>query len=132
MPLILFSLVILEVSSHSLTRLAWTEIFLVYASHLLPQSPTLHWDGVSRRFLFCLFIFCLGWPWTVMLLISTSKVAWNDWHVPLCSAIGWDGGLPNYLTGLASNSILPISASQVPKITGVSYQHPATLCLSCW
>jgi hypothetical protein len=34
---------------------------------------------------------CQGWPGNRILPISTSCVAWDERHVPLCPAIGWDG-----------------------------------------
>jgi hypothetical protein len=49
---------------------------------------------------------------------------------PFCS--GYVGhSFSNYLPGLASNCDLPISASQVARIIGVSHQHlaPGTLTL---
>jgi hypothetical protein len=56
--LALFAMVILEIGSCSLLRLAWTVIFLYYASHChwdgkcIPPHPTfLHWDGVSQTLL---------------------------------------------------------------------------------
>jgi hypothetical protein len=41
----------------------------------------------------------------------------------------WRWGLVNYLPGLTLNldPILPISASQVARIIGVSHQHPAKM-----
>jgi hypothetical protein len=47
---------------------------------------------------------------------------------PFCSGNFGDGSFGNYLPGLASNQDPPdllIAASQVVRITGVSYQHPA-------
>jgi hypothetical protein len=44
---------------------------------------------------------------------------------PFCSGYFGDGGLANYLLGLALNlDLLQISASQVAGIIGVSLRHP--------
>jgi hypothetical protein len=46
-------------------------LFLISASHEvwddrhIPQCPAICWDGV-------LLALCLGWPWTIILLISAS------------------------------------------------------------
>jgi hypothetical protein len=48
-------------------------------------------------------LFCLGWPRTTILLISTSHVAWDDRGVPPQPVISWNGGLTYCLLELASN-----------------------------
>jgi hypothetical protein len=44
---------------------------------------------------------------------------------PFCSGYFGDGNFANYISGLALNCDLPISASQVARITGVSHWHLA-------
>jgi hypothetical protein len=39
----------------------------------------------------------------LILWISVSCAAWNDRHMPPYSSIGGDGGLANFLPGLAPN-----------------------------
>jgi hypothetical protein len=52
-------------------------------------------------------------------------VAWNGRCVSLCPAIGWDGGLVNFLPGGPCTEILQTSASQITRIIGMNHQHPA-------
>jgi hypothetical protein len=70
-----FSLVTFEIGSHFSSRLAWTmgsppkltpHIAGISGAHSPP--PAMSWDRVSKTF-------CLGWPWSLILLISTSQVA---------------------------------------------------------
>jgi hypothetical protein len=70
----IFVLVILEIESSSLPKLAWTSILLFCASYhswddrCTPPYPAfVHWDGVFN-------FFCL--------LISASHVAWDDRSAP--------------------------------------------------
>jgi hypothetical protein len=86
--------------------------------HSPPCPAFFCWDGVSKTFF-------LGLVWNH--LISASWVIWDDRQVPPYPAVGWDGGLTNYLPGLTSNPILPISASQVGRIAGVSHCAPKLL-----
>jgi hypothetical protein len=70
-----FALVILEIGSHFLPRLAWTTILLFHTIHhhwydryIPSHAAFLHWDAGIMNF------FCLGWPWTLILQISASKI----------------------------------------------------------
>jgi hypothetical protein len=67
--------------------------------------------------------FCPGWPGTKIHPISASSVAWDNRYLTRNLAIGWDGGLWT-CRGRPWTAILLISASQVARITGVSYQYP--------
>jgi hypothetical protein len=62
--------------------------------------------------------FCSVLPRTAVPSIPTFPIVWDDKHTPPHLAIGWGGGLSNYLPQIL---ILPISASQVTVITGVSH-----------
>jgi hypothetical protein len=61
------------------------------------------------------------------LLISASLIAWDDRCASLCQAIGWVGVLWPFCLG---HKILPISASQVARITGMSHWCQALTCSS--
>jgi hypothetical protein len=83
-----FPLVIFKVGSHFMPRIASTMILLCYASH---------WSWEDRYVLpRQLFSFEMGshnlssldLPVTMNLLISASWRAWDDWCVPVHSAIG--------------------------------------------
>jgi hypothetical protein len=76
MPPALLALVILEIGSCFLPRLAWISILLFYPSHtvegtghMAPHRAVVHWLGVLQM------IFCLSWTGTAILLISASPVA---------------------------------------------------------
>jgi hypothetical protein len=60
-------------------------------------------------------LFCLGWPGTVILLISAFRVAWYDRCMPLCLLIGWDGGGVSQIFCLSwpQTEILPIPESEI-------------------
>jgi hypothetical protein len=89
-PPLFFPLVIFQVR---LLIFAWdwyqTTILLPMAFPLTGITGPCHhtqvidWKVVSQ-------VFCLGWPWTMIFLISTSSVAWitgvshHDWHSFLC------------------------------------------------
>jgi hypothetical protein len=47
--------------------------------------------------------FLPDWSGTVILLISASHIPCNDRYVPLCQAIGWDGGLTSFLPVMTLN-----------------------------
>jgi hypothetical protein len=74
-PTSLFALVILEIVFCFLPRLAWTSIFLSYASHCswddkhVPPGPAFFSIEIGP----C-EPFCLGWPGTTILPISASQV----------------------------------------------------------
>jgi hypothetical protein len=78
--------------------------------------------------------FLLRWPGVSILPISAYLIAWDDKHTLLHPAIGWDGGVSwTFCPGRSSNIILPISASQVVRIAGMSHQHPTcVLFLNRW
>jgi hypothetical protein len=97
MPLAIFARVILEIGSHFLPKLAWTMIPLFYTSCCCALSYCfpLWWDLAN--------VFCPGWPGTSVLLISASRIAWDDRHMAPYPAIGGDGGLTNILPRLSSN-----------------------------
>jgi hypothetical protein len=79
--------------------------------HCHPTFFFFCWDGFSRTF----------FPKLSILLISASCVAWDDRCVPLHPAIGWDGVLRTSFLGWPRTVILPVSVSQVDRITGVSH-----------
>jgi hypothetical protein len=117
----------LEIESRFLPRSTWTTILLFHEScfcwddrhsPLCPVFLLLRW-GLENFF----FFFNLGWPWTCMLPISW-KVACR-WQAPATVSGYWlRWGLTNFLSGagLGKNLILPISASQVARVTGVNLQ----------
>jgi hypothetical protein len=70
-----FALVILEIGSCFLPRLAWTTILLLYAScyswdvrHVSPHPTFFCWDGV-------LWTFCLDWPQNV--IFQSQPLIWE-------------------------------------------------------
>jgi hypothetical protein len=69
------------------------------------------------------------WPrlvWTMTLLFYASCCNWDDRYVPPCRAfVHWDVVSETFCLDWPWTTILPISSSQVAKITGVSHQHPA-------
>jgi hypothetical protein len=81
MPPALFALVIFEIGSHFLPRLAWTMILLcmlittvgMIGAHHHAHPAFFCWDGVSQTF-------CLGWPQTKILwsqsLVQLGLQAW--------------------------------------------------------
>jgi hypothetical protein len=78
MPPALLALVILETESHFLPRLAWTAIFLFYAScHCWDDRCAHHYDQLFS-------VFCPGWPGTTIQPISVSQVSMitrmSHWH----------------------------------------------------
>jgi hypothetical protein len=54
---------------------------------------------------------------------SASCIAWDGRHVPSCPATGWDGGLMNYLPGLALNLNPP--GLSLPSTYDYRHQPPA-------
>jgi hypothetical protein len=96
-------------------------------SCLLDRHSTA-WD--TPPFLFALVILETGShflprpAWTMILPFYTYDCHWNDRLMPPCLAFfsDWDGGLTNYFClHCPGKVILPISASQVARITGVSH-----------
>jgi hypothetical protein len=95
----------------------------------------------ARQVLYCLshsssplFLLWLFWTWVLLFaqvsldyspLFYASHSGWNDRSVPPCPTIGQGEILPVYCPGWAPTMILPISASQVARVTVVSHQHPA-------
>jgi hypothetical protein len=124
--------------SHTSTLLLWLFWEIVY--HFLPRPTILlfyaschSWDD-KRRALHPAFFqkvesskhFCLGCSGTTILLICP-HVPCNSRHLPMCPAIGSDGGL-TFCLNYPPIVILPMSASQVPRITSVSHQYSAQSC----
>jgi hypothetical protein len=127
-PLDLFSLVILEIGSHFLPKLAWTLILLFYASHYtwddrhVPPCPTFfHWDGVLQTF----FLPRLVWNYDPPYLSLPSTL--DGRHVPLQPAIGCNGVSQAFCPDWLQTLILLISTSQVDRITGMNHQCQAHL-----
>jgi hypothetical protein len=83
-------------------------------SHLAFHPTSLIADS-SHIFIFYLFIFLVRLEFE----IRTSCYCLSHTSSPFCSGYFGDGCIVNYLPGLASNCDLPISASQVARITGV-------------
>jgi hypothetical protein len=112
----------LVIGSHFLTRLPWTTILPFYAlghgwddSHMPPCLAFFHWDeGLTNVFV------------QVVLPISASHIAWNDRSNPTPSCY-WDGVSETFCPSWLWTTNLPISASQVSRITGMSHQHLASL-----
>jgi hypothetical protein len=72
-----------------------------------------------------LFFVRLGFELRVLCLQSRWSTAWTTLPAHFSLVIFGDGGLKNYLSGLALTLIFLISASQVAGIIGVSHQCPA-------
>jgi hypothetical protein len=71
-------------------------------------------------------LFCLGRPVATILLTSASHVAWDDRCASLHPAIGWDEVSWTPCLDWSLTTILPNSASQVARITGMSHLCPAS------
>jgi hypothetical protein len=75
---------------------------------------------------FCSVIYKIGshfFPelaWIIILLISVSWVAWDDKHIAPHLAVGWNGVSTTFCPDWPWTTTLPISASQVARITGMS------------
>jgi hypothetical protein len=97
-PPVQFVLVILGIGSRLLPR--------------LPPYPAIGWDGGLLNF----FAQAGLEPWS-----SWSQPLKNDGCAPLCPGISWNVILWTPCLGKPQTSILSISASWVPRITGVSH-----------
>jgi hypothetical protein len=117
-----FAGVILETGSHFLHRPAWTTILLFYVFHqsgdnrCAPPHPAFSIVIGSHK------VFCPGCPGTIMLPISASCITQDGRHILPHPAIGWDRVSQNFSLGICDHLI---SASQVPRNTGMSHWHPA-------
>jgi hypothetical protein len=88
MPLSLFGLVVLEIGSSFLSRVAWTTILLFYEDPvtavivMIPASLVWQVHATMPSFFPLKWefhkLFCLSWSWPIILLISASSVAWDD------------------------------------------------------
>jgi hypothetical protein len=112
-------------SSDWITSIDLTSVLLIYLFLLLYFStPEFLYD-----FLFMIpdLLVCLFWTQGFAL---AKHVLYHLSHTssPFCSGYFGDGGLENYLLGLAS--ILLISASEVDRIIGVSHRCPTRSFLS--
>jgi hypothetical protein len=88
--------------------------------------------GEKLLFLFvCLFFGgVLGFEFSSSHLQKQAVYHLSHASSPFCSGYFGDVGLTNYFPRLASNSILPISVSQVSRITSVSYKCLENYCFS--
>jgi hypothetical protein len=80
--------------------------------------------SVTPSALFVLLCRVLLYAWASLncsLPVHASLPSWDDRHVPPGPVIGWDGGLTNFSLGWSQTAILPISVSQVARITGMSH-----------
>jgi hypothetical protein len=102
----LFALLILEIVSQFLHRMAWLTI-LLFKLPTVPEmtsvatmSSFFKWRWGSPKFF---FFFASGWPRTVILWISAYQTAWDDRHMPPMPSywLRWD--LANSLLGLTLN-----------------------------
>jgi hypothetical protein len=73
-----------------------------------------------------LIAFFPDWAETSALLISALHIAWDDRCTPLGPAIDWDEVSQIICLDWLRNSILLMSTSQVPRITGICHQPPAS------
>jgi hypothetical protein len=86
--------------------------------HLPPCQTFAHWDRILQ-FLF-IYFFGLGWFRTTILPISVFHIDWNDRCEPPCPPVGWNGVSWTTPSGWPGTMSLPISDSQVARITGMS------------
>jgi hypothetical protein len=94
-----------------LPRPACTLILLFYTSHHC-------WDATRSTFPQVL-------TGTIILLISASHVACDDRCMPLWPGIDWNGISQTIYPRWLQTVVLPISASQVARITSMSHWCPA-------
>jgi hypothetical protein len=107
MPSVLFALVILEAGSHFLLKMAWTTSH--WDNRYTPPHSIFHWNGVSLS---------QSPIWLGMTGDHNSPSYWlRRGGVSQTSWWGWPG-----------TTILPISASQVARIIGMSHLDLALFC----
>jgi hypothetical protein len=67
--------------------------------------------------------FLLGLVWNSHLPYLSLSCCWDGRCVPLHPGIDWDGVLGTFCPSWLQTAILPISASQIVRITGVSHLY---------
>jgi hypothetical protein len=119
-----FALANLEIGSCFLPRLAWTTILLFYSYAITGMTGMRQHTWLFSIEIGSHELFCLGWPGTMILLISASCIAWNDRCATVLNYwLRWE--FHKLCSGWPQTAVLLISASQVARITGVSHWYPA-------